>query len=123
MSNGLKLGAATGFFQFLMPVIGWYGARSINRYIESIDHWLAFFVFLALGVKIINDALYEEAEEKQPLQKKLTLQALFMIGIATSIDALVTGATIYFMQTPIWLSAVIIGCTTFACAEIGRAHV
>lgn len=69
MSNGLKLGAATGFFQFLMPVIGWYGARSINRYIESIDHWLAFFVFLALGVKIINDALYEEAEEKQPLQK------------------------------------------------------
>lgn len=52
-----------------MPVIGWYGARSINRYIESIDHWLAFFVFLALGVKIINDALYEEAEEKQPLQK------------------------------------------------------
>lgn len=119
MSNGLKLGAATGFFQFLMPVIGWYGARSINRYIESIDHWLAFFVFLALGVKIINDALYEEAEEKQPLQKKLTLQALFMIGIATSIDALVTGATIYFMQTPIWLSAVIIGCTTFACAAFG----
>lgn len=42
-----------------------------------------------------------------------------MIGIATSIDALVTGATIYFMQTPIWLSAVIIGCTTFACAAFG----
>ena len=76
-------------------------------------------MFLALGVKIINDALYEEAEEKQPLQKNLTLQALFMIGIATSIDALVTGATIYFMQTPIWLSAVIIGCTTFACAAFG----
>ena len=39
IKNGLKLGAATGFFQFFMPVVGWYGARSVNKYIESIDHW------------------------------------------------------------------------------------
>ena len=119
MSNGLKLGAATGFFQFLMPVIGWYGARSINRYIESIDHWLAFFVFLALGVKIINDALYEEAEEKQPLQKKLTLQALFMIGIATSIDALAVGVTFAFLNVNILWAVTFIGVITFILSSIG----
>lgn len=119
-SNGIKLGLCTGFFQFFMPVLGWYGARSINRYIESIDHWLAFFVFLALGIKVIMDALDNDStEQPQKLEKKLTMRVLLMIGIATSIDALVTGATIYFMHTPIWLSAIIIGCTTFACAVIG----
>lgn len=119
MANGIKLGLMTGFFQFLMPVLGWYGARSVNRYIESIDHWLAFFVFLALGIKVITDALEGNEEHPQELGKRLTFRTLLMIGIATSIDALVTGATIYFMHTPIWLSAVIIGFTTFTCALIG----
>lgn len=119
IENGLRLGISTGFFQFFMPVVGWYGARSVNKYIESIDHWLAFFVFLALGIKIISDALDKTSEETPKLEKKLTSRVLLMIGIATSIDALVTGATIYFMHTPIMLSAIIIGLTTFVCALLG----
>ncbi len=119
IENGLRLGISTGFFQFFMPVLGWYGARSVNKYIESIDHWLAFFVFLALGIKIIGDALENQEESSQKLEKKLTARVLLMIGIATSIDALVTGATIYFMHTPIMLSAIIIGLTTFVCALLG----
>lgn len=119
IGNGIKLGFSTGFFQFLMPVLGWYGARSVNKYIESIDHWLAFFVFLALGIKIIGDALENSEKTPSKLEKNLTLRVLMMIGIATSIDALVTGATIYFMHTPIMLSAVIIGLTTFICALAG----
>ena len=114
IENGLRLGISTGFFQFFMPVLGWYGARSVNKYIESIDHWLAFFVFLALGIKIIGDALENQEEPSQKLEKKLTARVLLMIGIATSIDALVTGATIYFMHTPIMLSAIIIGLTTLS---------
>lgn len=118
--NGFKLGLSTGFFQFLMPVLGWYGAQSINHYIESIDHWLAFFVFLALGIKIITDAYEEDGHNTStPLKKSLTLRVLFMIGIATSIDALVAGATIYFMQIPIWRSSILIGLTTFTFAVFG----
>ena len=118
--NGFKLGVATGFFQFLMPILGWYGAKSVNHYIESIDHWLAFFVFLTLGIKIIMDA-YENDEHNTstPLNKNLTWRVLFVIGVATSIDALVAGATIYFMQIPIWRSSVLIGLTTFTFAVLG----
>lgn len=116
--NALKLGLSTGLGQFAMPVAGWYGAEAVHGYIESIDHWIAFFVFLALGLKVIADALDEENEHKQ-LAKSLTFKVLLMIGVATSIDALVAGITIYFMNCPIWLAASAIGITTFTCAVVG----
>lgn len=116
--NAFKLGLSTGLGQFLMPIIGWYGADAVHGYIESIDHWISFFVFLALGLKIIADALDDEKELEQ-LAKSLTFNVLLMIGIATSIDALVTGITIYFMDCPIWFAASAIGFTTFICAIIG----
>ncbi len=118
MKNALKLGFSTGLGQFIMPVIGWYGAEAVHGYIESIDHWIAFFVFLALGLKIIADALDNENEHEQ-LAKSLTFNVLLMIGIATSIDALVTGITIYFMECSVWFAASTIGITTFICALIG----
>lgn len=54
--NAVSLGAATGLGQFVMPVAGWYGTNLVHGYIESIDHWIAFAVFLALGLKVIDEA-------------------------------------------------------------------
>ena len=120
LENGLKLGVSTGFFQFVMPLIGWDAAKSVNQYIEFLDHWIAFFVFLALGINVISTALEKGQNDKpQHLENKLSFKVLLMIGIATSIDALVTGATIFFMKTPIMFSSIIIGITTFCCAFIG----
>lgn len=116
--NSLKLGFATGLGQFVMPIIGWYGTNLIHGYIESIDHWIAFAVFLALGLKVIDEALSDK-DEHQTLSKSLTFKVLLMIGIATSIDALVTGITLYFMSVSIWFAASVIGVTTFICAIIG----
>ena len=53
----LKIAFAVSLGQLLMPVFGWYGAGSIYQYIEQLDHWIAFFVFLLLGIKIIGDSL------------------------------------------------------------------
>ena len=120
LKNGLKLGASTGFFQFAMPLIGWVAAKSVNQYIEFLDHWIVFFVFLALGINVLSSALEKGQNDKpQKLENKLSFKVLLMIGIATSIDALVTGATIFFMKTPIIFSSIIIGITTFCCAFIG----
>lgn len=44
-SNSIKLGLATGLGQFIMPVLGWYGAELIHGYIEAFDHWLALLSF------------------------------------------------------------------------------
>lgn len=114
----LKLGTATGLGQFIMPVLGWYGARSIYQHVEAIDHWIAFFVFLVLGIKIVAEA-FKEGDCEPKLSKLLSLKVLFFIGLATSIDAFVSGSMLYFMKAPVWSSAMIIGAITFINATIG----
>lgn len=116
--NAVKLGLATGIGQFIMPVIGWYGTNLVHGYIESIDHWIAFAVFLALGLKVIDDALSPK-DNAAKIDKTLNLKTLVMIGIATSIDALVTGVTLHFMNVRIWFAAAVIGIITFFSAVIG----
>ena len=114
----LKLATATGLGQFVMPILGWYGARSIYRHIEAIDHWIAFFVFLVLGIKIIGEA-FKGCDCQPKLSKLLSLKLLFVIGIATSIDAFVSGSMLYFMKAPVWSASAVIGIVTFINASLG----
>lgn len=116
--TAIQLGLSTGLGQFIMPIIGWYGARSIYKEIEQLDHWIAFFVFLMLGIKVIADAL-KGCDCREKLSKKLTFKILFMIGLATSIDALVSGSMLFFMKAPVWSAAACIGFITFAMAILG----
>lgn len=116
--SALKIAAATGTGQFVMPVLGWYGARSIYDQIAAVDHWIAFFVFLMLGLKVISDAL-RDCDCAAKLSQTLSLKILFMIGVATSIDAFVSGSMLFFMRAPVWSSAAVIGSTTFAMSVIG----
>lgn len=117
LTAALKLAAATGLGQFLMPVIGWFGTNSVHRYIEAFDHWLAFVVFLLLGLNVIRGAFSDD--EKEPVEKKLSLKLLAIIGIATSIDACVAGISLYFMNVGIWSAAAIIGGVCFLCTLLG----
>lgn len=119
-ANSLKLGLSTGLGQCLMPLIGWFGTKSVYQFIEPVDHWIAFGVFLALGLKVIADSLEDDCgDETKHLQKNLTFKILLMIGIATSIDALVMGGTLFFMGADIFVAAPVIGLTTFICSVIG----
>lgn len=113
--NALKLASAVGIGQFVMPVIGWYCTVPVSKYVEQFDHWLVFLTFGALGINVIINALNPEHEK---LQQTLTMPVLFMIGIATSIDALVTGVSLYFAATPIFYAAGIIGAVTFLCSLV-----
>lgn len=114
----LKLASAVGLGQFTMPLLGWYGARSVYSLIEQIDHWIAFFVFLTLGLKVIVDSL-KNCDCQEKLNKSLSLKILFMIGVGTSIDAFVSGSMLYFVKAPVCSSAVIIGLTAFAASLVG----
>ena len=69
-----------------------------------------------LGLKIIKDAHSEEDEEQTP--KTLSLGVLLLIGIATSIDALAAGVMIFSQNTPLYMSASLIGAITFVCVII-----
>lgn len=116
--NSLILALSVGFFQGLMPVIGWIIAQGVYKYIEAVDHWIAFVIFLILGLKFIYDAFNSDGEEKKQISC-ISLKCLLLLSIATSIDALAAGATIYFMSSPILLPAILIGTITFINSLIG----
>ena len=96
LSNGIKLSVSTGAGQFLMPVLGFLLTGSVHQYIAAWDHWLGFVVFTFLGVNVIREGWNHRNEEEQmPHVTSLTLPTLLAVGIATSIDALVAGVSIY----------------------------
>ena len=79
-----------GFFQALMPLIGWFLTSRFSTYIEAYDHWIAFGILLFLGGKMILDAFKKE-EKKSFDPRSLKTQTVF--AVATSIDALAIGIT------------------------------
>lgn len=116
--NSFSLAFFVGAFQAIMPIIGWFIAKGLYKLIEAFDHWIAFSIFVALGIKFIYDALKKDEEEKEKVSC-ISLNCLLLIALATSIDALAAGATIYLLNSPILLPALVIGSVTFVNSLIG----
>ena len=106
-----------GGFQALMPLIGWVLGKQFETYITSIDHWIAFVLLAFIGGKMVFDALKQEDDDKD--DSPFSVREIFLLAIATSIDALAVGITFAFLQTNIWVSIGIIGCTTFLLSAVG----
>lgn len=118
------IGLFFGGFQALMPLIGWALGRQFSSYIESVDHWIAFGLLLFIGGKMAIEAIKEKDEEdggnSDDLQK-LDIKELFILAIATSIDALAVGITFAFLNVSILPAISIIGVTTFLFSVVGVA--
>ena len=120
---GLVLAVFFGGFQALMPLLGWLLGSRFQQYITSIDHWVAFILLLILGAKMIIDAVREEDEGIcQSDHMIFDFKEMFMLAIATSIDALAVGITFAFLQVKILSSVSLIGCITF-CFSIGGVFI
>ena len=114
--QGLLVGVFFGGFQALMPLIGWLLGRQFEKYITSVDHWIAFILLGYIGGKMIWDAFHSE-EETCPASFRL--RELTMLAAATSIDALAVGITFAFLRVNIWLAVAIIGVCTFVISAAG----
>lgn len=108
-----------GGFQALMPLIGWILGKQFEKYITSIDHWIAFILLGIIGANMIREAFGKEEENECPVDEGLNVKELFLMAIATSIDALAVGITFAFLQVSIVLAVSFIGCTTFLLAFAG----
>lgn len=117
VKNSLLLAFAVGFFQFLMPLIGASMAFTVHKYVEPIAPWIVFVIFVVLGIKFIKDAFKEEEQEK--LVCNLCFKYILAVAVATSIDALAAGVTIYFSGVKVFVPAVIIGIITFVNSLLG----
>ena len=115
------IGLFFGGFQALMPFIGWVLGSQFEQYITSIDHWIAFILLGFIGGKMVVEAIREkdEAVEVGKMDPPLDLKEMFILAIATSIDALAVGITFAFLQVPIVEAVSIIGITTFVISVIG----
>ena len=113
----IRIAFYMGFFQALMPVLGWMIGVSFKHYIVSFDHWIAFVLLLALGGKMIYDDLKCEDDHCcfDP-QKRLVVIGL---ALATSIDALVVGVNFAFLNMSITLPIYTIGIVSFVLSLIG----
>ena len=120
LKHSLICGAYFGGFQALMPLIGWFLGIRFQKYITSIDHWIAFVLLALIGGKMIVEAIRDpDVEEIGKKDPPLDHKEMFLLAVATSIDALAVGITFAFLDTPIVEAIVIIGLTTFFLSIIG----
>ena len=109
-----------GGFQALMPFLGWLLGTRFEKYITSIDHWIAFFLLALIGGKMIYEVFHGDNEEENiEMDKPLDIKELLILAIATSIDALAVGITFAFLDYPVLQSVIIIGITTFVISTAG----
>lgn len=108
----LMSGLYFGGFQALMPVIGYLLGVKFTKYIESVDHWIAFGLLAIIGINMIREAISGDDKDEVP-EDYLNHKKFVVLAIATSIDALAVGVSFAFLNVNIISSAVTIGITTF----------
>ena len=100
-----------GLFQALMPFIGFQTGTLFAGKIINFDHWVAFVLLGLIGGKMIIDSFSKEKVEVK--ENPFRFIKMFLLAIATSIDALTVGLTFAFFQINIYIAVLIIGFTTF----------
>ena len=105
-----------GGFQALMPLLGYLLGSQFKQSVEAIDHWIAFVLLALIGVNMIKEALSKDEEKADD---SLSVKTMFLLAVATSIDALAVGITYAFLQVDIVPAVSFIGATTFTLSAVG----
>lgn len=115
----LRLSLTFGFFQFLMPVIGWTLGLTVRGFIESWDHWIAFALLAWIGGNMIRGG-GDDSEDGESCSVDPTKgRKLLILAVATSIDALAVGVTFAFLDVDIVPAVSFIGAVTFTLSMVG----
>ena len=109
-----------GGFQALMPLIGFFLGALFYDAISAFDHWIAFGLLALIGANMLKEALSKEecccaCDQNADLSPK----TMFVMAIATSIDAMAAGISLAMDEANIWLNAACIGITTCVLSAIG----
>jgi putative Mn2+ efflux pump MntP len=114
--QALYYGIFFGFFQFMMPVIGYYCTSTISSVIESFASVIGFVLLLAIGLNMIRESLSSDDEE---ISDEFSFKEVTLLAVATSIDAFAVGITFALFDDPVWISSIIIGVVAFAFSVAG----
>lgn len=118
----LRMGSAFGFFQFAMPVAGWYLGLSVRTIAEAWDHWIAFVLLAWIGGNMLKEGM--ERHEGTPGGNSCDAtrgRPLFLLAVATSIDALAVGFSFSMLHIAVWIPAISIGLVCALITVLGLA--
>ena len=104
-----------GGFQALMPLIGYFLGSLFADMITKYDHWITFILLLFIGGNMIKEAVGDE----EHVDASMDVKGMFILAVATSIDALAVGVTFAFLKVAIVPAVSFIGIVTFVCSAAG----
>lgn len=131
LRHSLTVGVWFGGFQAFMPLVGYFLGVRFASMVESVDHWIAFLLLSVIGFNMIREALSDEDDEGEMFSGEgvavgqgrphadLSPRTMFLLAVATSIDALALGISFAFLRVDVWSAAMIIGITTFVLSVVG----
>jgi len=112
-------GAWFGGFQALMPLIGFLLGTMFAGAIRAFDHWVAFGLLAIIGINLFKEAFSKE-ESCESCDGGFGFKTMFVMAVATSIDALAIGISLAMAgNVNIWLAIAFIGATTFCLSALG----
>jgi len=113
----LRMAGFFGGFQAFMPVVGYLAGLTVRQYVSNFDHWIAFGILAAVGLKMIYESFKIKEERKTP--NPANLAVVLVLAVATSIDALAVGITLSLITNAIALAVIVIGVVTFGLSFAG----
>lgn len=116
LHKACTVGLWFGGFQALMPALGFLLGSSFDKKIIAIDHWIAFILLSTIGISMIKEAL---SKNEESASDSLDIKTMFLLAIATSIDALAVGVTFAFLQVHLLPALCLIGIITFLLSAAG----
>ncbi len=117
--EALRTGAIFGAIEATTPVIGWALGLAAADQVKAWDHWIAFVLLLGLGAHIVFNGLKPPEAQAADKPARHGFWVLALTGFATSIDAMVVGVGLAFLDVPILPVAAAIGCTTLVAVTLG----
>lgn len=114
----LLIACTFGGFQALMPLLGWLLADRFGALVEAWDHWIAFGLLSLLGGKMLFEA-WRGDDDHEDDADPFGIQAVLLLGVATSIDAFAAGLTLPLLGVPPFVAVAVIGVVTGALSAAG----
>lgn len=119
LKQGAVCGAWFGGFQALMPLLGFFLGTMFASAIESIDHWIAFGLLLLIGLNMLKEAFHTDCCGEET-SSDLSFKTMFVMAVATSIDALAVGISLAMAgDVNIFVAVLLIGVITFSLSAVG----
>lgn len=117
--QAIRLSLAFGFFQFMMPVLGWLAGTRILSLIQAFDHWVAFGLLFLIGCRMVYASLQTQSFSRTRSQDPTRGWSLLILSVATSIDALAVGLSFAAIGMTILYPSVLIGVVAFLMSLLG----